>query len=72
MDTQATQDQLRQSVSSLAQLEWSKYDSQWSDLTDIEAEAKNKLLAAGMKVTDPAWSTVLQDTIKLLQEQLIL
>lgn len=59
----------RMTLSSLAQMEWYKYDKQWSDLTDPESYAKQLLDQSSLPETDPSYSEILQKCVQLLQEQ---
>jgi len=70
-DIRDNQKQIRERVAagSLAQLEWSKYDSQWSELADIDGRARALLAEAEIRETDPDWPGIFQDAVGHLQER---
>jgi len=70
-DLRQYQKQIRQRMdeSTALQLEWSKYDQQWSALSDLRSQAARQLLEAGLSPSDPDYPMVFQQTVRLLEEQ---
>lgn len=55
--------------SSAVQLEWGKYDRQWSDLADVPGQAAFRLASAGLSERDENDSALLPKVIELLSRQ---
>lgn len=59
----------RMTESSAVQLEWSRYDRQWSDLADVSAQAAFRLSSAGLLATDAEYPDLFQQAVELLSQQ---
>ncbi|HOQ05597.1 MAG TPA: mechanosensitive ion channel [Anaerohalosphaeraceae bacterium] len=59
----------RMMESSAVQLEWGKYDRQWSDLADVSGQAAFRLASAGLSERDEDYSALLPKVIELLSRQ---
>ncbi|MEJ5260127.1 MAG: mechanosensitive ion channel domain-containing protein [Anaerohalosphaeraceae bacterium] len=70
-DLREHQRQIRRRMmeSSAVQLEWGKYDRQWSDLADVPGQAAFRLAAAGLSERDGDYSVLLPKVIELLSRQ---
>lgn len=59
----------REGKAALAQLMWADYDKKWAKLADNETHAKEILTLANISVDSPDYADLLEQTLKLLQEQ---
>lgn len=54
---------------SLAKLNWSKYDKQWSNLADVRNVAKTRLEQEQLTEQDDGYEVAFQNAVKLLEER---